>query len=278
LHSDQPEVTTAMNTQATTVKVLFSLDATPLLPVSTRPEQHLVALIDEHSLSAEKFRMLANRLVSVRHSRELKIVHVTSSVVGEGKSLVAANLAVTFARRPRQRVLLLEGDLRKPSLARLLGVGPVSGLGEWWENGSGEEESNPPIYRVDGLQLWLLPAGKTARPTDIMQSPRVPELLSRVAELFDWVIIDSPPLLPVADAGLWARWSDGTLLVVRAGVPPKKALRKGLESLDNARFLGMVLNDAPDQVGGKYYHRYYGLYAHNGKVEAPVAKLLPPKA
>lgn len=267
----------ALNVIAKTPEAVFSLDDAPSLSISPNLADHLVALLDEHTLPAEKFRMLANRVASVRLSRELRIVHVTSSVMGEGKSLVSANLAVTLARRrPDQKVLLLEGDLRKPSLARVFGTNSIPGLGEWWENGL--REGIPPVYRLDGLHLWLLPAGITERPADIMQSPRLPQILADLTKLFDWVVIDSPPLLPVADGGIWARLADGTILVVRAGVPQARAIRKGLESLDNARLIGVVLNDAADRERVQYYNQYYGMYGRTGSgttsaTKTPTVKL-----
>jgi capsular exopolysaccharide synthesis family protein len=186
----------------------------------------------------------------------LKVVQVVSSVVGEGKSTVSANLAVTLARRPGEHVLLLEGDLRRPSLARVLGVKTSPGIGEWWDKGA--PTSGPQLYRINDLRLWLLPSGVTECAGDILLSPRIPALLAGYSQLFDWIIVDSPPLLPLADASLWARWADGTLLVVRAGVPTKGLLQKGLESLDKARLIGVLMNEAPDRDRVKYYDQYYG--------------------
>jgi capsular exopolysaccharide synthesis family protein len=215
-----------------------------------------VALTDEHCLAAEKFRMFSNRLATMRHAHGLKVVQIVSSVVGEGKSTVSANLAVTLARRPGEHVLLLEGDLRRPSLAQVLGIKPLPGLGEWWDKGA--PPSGPQLYRINDLRLWLLPSGVTDCAGDILLSPQIPALLTGYAKLFDWVIVDSPPLLPLADASLWARWVDGTLLVVRTGVPTKSLLQKGLESLDKARLIGVLMNEAPDRDRVRYYDQYYG--------------------
>ena len=226
------------------------------LPASPRPECHLVAMTEERSLPAEKFRMLANRLVSISKERQLRVVQVTSSVVGEGKSTVAANLAVTLARRPNERVLLLEGDLHKPNLSQVLGVKLVPGLGEWWD--SSPQPNLPPLYRINDLRLWFLPAGSTQNAGDMLLSPRIPVLVEAYSKAFDWVVVDSPPLLPLVDAALWARWADGMLLVVRAGMPAKGDLHKGLESLDKARLVGVVLNEAVDKERVHYYDQYYG--------------------
>lgn len=235
----------------------LKLAASPSLLAAPEPVQRLVAVSEEHSLAAEKFRMLANRLASMRGTHDLRVVHVTSSVVGEGKSTVAANLAVTLAQRPNQRVLLLDGDLHRPVLATLFGVVPGPGLGEWWDNRP--QDSLPPLYRINDWRLWLLPAGSVSRPVDLLLSPRISALLAAFAKVFDWVVVDSPPLLPLADAAHWARLADGTLLVVRAGVPPRTAMERGLESLDRARLIGVVLNEAPDVERNKYYYQYYGM-------------------
>lgn len=231
--------------------------------------QRLVALTDPHTAPAEKFSILANRLIAMGRLHPIKVVHITSSIAGEGKSFIAANLAVTLARRPQSRVLLLEGDLRKPSLARLFGLGSAAGLGEWWADG--EAQAAPEFQRVGGLPLWVLPAGKTDCPEDVLHSPRIPELLQKLAHDFDWIIVDSPPLLPVADAVLWARWADGSLVVVRSGEATKKALGAGLESFDHAKLLGFVLNDAPEDLL-PYYRQYYGTKESRG--ESSTALLL----
>jgi capsular exopolysaccharide synthesis family protein len=214
----------------------------------------LVALTDACTVPAEKFSILANRLTVMRNAHHLKVVHITSSVPNEGKSFVAANLAVTLARRPQTRVLLVEGDLRRPALSRVFGQEYASGLGEWWRDGT---VSRPDVFRFGDLPLWLLPAGRTEDPENLLHSPRLPELLAELAEEFDWVILDSPPLLPLADASTWARLADGSLVVVRAGVATRKALQKALESLDRAKLLGFVLNDAAESML-PYYEQYYG--------------------
>jgi len=232
------------------------LASTSFVSASPKADSHLVALTDEHCLAAEKFRMFSNRLASMRSAHQLKVVQVVSSVVGEGKSTVSANLAVTLARRPGEHVLLLEGDMRRPSLSRVLGIKPPAGLGEWWDRGA--PSSGPRLYRVNDLRLWLLPAGVTDCAGDILLSPHIPALLASYTHLFDWIIVDSPPLLPLADAALWARVADGTLLVVRAGIPTKRLLQQGLESLDKAKLIGVLMNEAPDRDRVKYYDQYYG--------------------
>jgi capsular exopolysaccharide synthesis family protein len=225
-----------------------------LLP-AVREESRVVALTEGNTLGAEKFRLLRTRLRNLREHRQLQSLVVTSAVPNEGKTLVAMNLAVSLAKHTGERILLLEGDLRKPMLGQHLGIKALPGVGEWWA--SADEPVTKFIYRFDDLQLWILPAGSAPEdPANILQSSRFLELYKRLSTRFDWIIIDAPPLLPMADVSFWSRQADGMLLVVREGVTPKTVLQKGLETLDNPKIIGIVLNDA-HAVESSYYHHYY---------------------
>src|SRR5262249_59098671 len=134
---------------------------------------------------------LAVRLRQLQHTRPLKKVLITSTIPGEGKSMVAANLACTLARRRQQRTLLIDGDLRRPTLARQFGLGRVPGLSEWFQSGTGPMTN---IYRLDSLGLWFLPAGSAPQnPLELMQSGKISPLMDQLAAWFDWIVIDSPP-------------------------------------------------------------------------------------
>jgi len=221
------------------------------------PDQLLVAVTDEESLGAEKFRVLGARINNLRSQREIKTLLITSGGPGEGKTLVAANLAVILAKRTNQKVLLIEGDLRRPAFERLFGVGPLRGLTHWWK--SSKDSVCHYLYRAAPLPLWILSAGGPAeQPIQILQSKRLTELMGELAGWFDWIIIDSPPLLPLADPNLWARLADGTLLVVRENNTSRKTLEKGLESLDDPKLIGVVLNEAMEVTKSDYYNSYYG--------------------
>jgi capsular exopolysaccharide synthesis family protein len=185
----------------------------------------------------------------------LGVLQVTSSVVGEGKTLTSVNLAMTLATRFAQKVLLAEGDLRKPAVCSLLGLENHAGIGEWWD-APGTPVSDF-LLRIGDTGMCLLPAGNVPYPASVLQSARVAELFADLAKQFDWVIIDTPPLLPMADSNLWSRLSDGTLLVVRKGAVSRAALKKAVESLDNPKLVGIVLNDASDYDRVNYYDQYY---------------------
>jgi protein-tyrosine kinase len=222
----------------------------------------LVALTDPQSLGAEKFRALVARLESLRQreKRELKSLQITSSVINEGKSLVAANLAVTLVKHFGYRVLLVEGDLHRPSLTTLLGLTNLEGINQWWDGREDDKETDPRIYKLDDMPLWLLSAGSTCdQPSQILQSARFAESFARLAGGFDWIVVDSTPMSPTVDVNLWSRLVDGSLLVVREGVTPVKALQMGVKGLDNPKWLGVVLNEASEFDRVNYTDQYYGV-------------------
>src|ERR1700689_952588 len=219
------------------------LERCPVLQVSIPADTRLVVVGKEESLAAEKFRFLGVRLRQLRQTRPLKKILITSSIPQEGKSTVAANLACTLARRRQQKTLLLEGDLRRPTIAQKFGMGRVPGLSEWLR---GETESMN-IYRLEALGLWVLPAGSAPEnPLELIQSGNLSPTMEQLTAWFDWVIIDSPPLLPLADTSIWARLADGVLLVTRKGVTEKQQLQRGLETLEPAKLLGALVNGSTE--------------------------------
>ena len=224
------------------------------LPVVVTPETRLVSLMEQESLAAEKFRFLGVRLRQLQQTRQLKKVLITSTLPEEGKSLVSANLAAILARRKQQKVLLLEGDLRRPVIARQIGHPQLPGITEWLHDSSSPINN---IYHLDGPGHWFLPAGRPPEnPLELMQTGKLHSLLEQLTASFDWIIIDSPPLLPLADTSVWARFADGVLLVVREGKTEKRQLQRGLAALDTSRLLGMVVNSCSGTDNKNYYSRY----------------------
>jgi protein-tyrosine kinase len=232
------------------------LDNVISVKVKVTPSSRLVALSEPQSLGAEKFRALVTRLENLRHQKEMKSLQITSSVINEGKTLVAANLAVTFAKHSRSKVLLLEGDLHRPSLAGFLGLNDVSGLSHWWSEQAADITHS--LLQLNDMPLWFLSAGVvTEQPSHILQSTRFAEAFNQLSGSFDWIVVDSTPMLPGADANLWSRVVDGTLLVVRERVASVRALQKGLESLDNLKLIGTVLNEASESERTGHADQYY---------------------
>ena len=230
------------------------LEEFPSLEVCVEPSSRLVFLTEPESLAAEKFRFLGVRMRQLQQSRPIKKVLVTSTIAEEGKSTVSANLAGVLARRKRHKVLLIEGDLRRPVLAKQFGLGKLAGLTEWLRSDS-EEVSN--IYHLNGPDFCLMPAGHPPEnPLELLQSGRISALMGRLSPLFDWIIIDSPPLLPLADTTVWKRLTDGALLVVREGTTERTPLQRSLEILKKTDLFGVVLNSSSNGNHQNYYQRY----------------------
>lgn len=224
------------------------------LPVSLPPDSKLICLTAQESFGAEKFRFLGVRLRQLQQTRPLKKLLITSTIPEEGKTTIAANLAAILARKQQPRILLLEGDLRRPSLSTQFGLGKLPGLSEWLQ---GESRPIQHIYRLEGPNLWLLPAGRPPEnPLELMQSGRLSELLKQLSTWFDWIVIDSPPILPLADTSVWARLADGILLVTREGTTKKRMLQQGLQALEQTKLLGAVVNSSANTDHTNYYQRY----------------------
>jgi capsular exopolysaccharide synthesis family protein len=224
------------------------------LPVSLPQDSKLVCLTAQESFGAEKFRFLGVRLRQLQQTRPLKKLLITSTIPEEGKSTVSANLATILARRQQPKILLLEGDLRRPSLSKQFGLGRLPGLSEWLQ---GEPRPIEHIYRLEGPNLWFLPAGRPPEnPLELMQSGRLSELLNQLSGWFDWIIIDSPPILPLADTSVWARLADGILLVTREGTTKRRMLQRGLQALEQSKLLGAVVNSSANTDHSNYYQRY----------------------
>lgn len=228
----------------------------PSATVTATLESRFVALTHPRSLGAEKFRALATRLENLRQQKEFKSLQVTSAVINEGKTLVAANLAVTLAKHSGSKVLLVEGDLHRPTLASLLVSTQLRGLSHWWTGP--DEDLTHYIYKLNDLPLWFLSAGVPSEaPSQILQSVRFAAAFAKFAASFDWIVVDSTPMSPIVDVNLWSRLVEGTLLVVREGVTPTNDLKKGLAGLDNPKLLGVVLNEASEFDHLKYEGQYY---------------------
>jgi capsular exopolysaccharide synthesis family protein len=224
--------------------------------ISASPKSRLVAFTDPNSLGAEKFRALATRFDHLRNQRQFRSFQVTSSAINEGKSLVAANIAITLAQYSGSKTLLVEGDLHRPTLENSLGLSGTRGLIHWWSDGAADLGKY--VHQVNGMPLWFLPAGGPYdQPSDLLRSARFVKAFGQLAGQFEWTVVDSAPMLPTVDVNLWSRLLDGTLLVVREGKTPVKVLKNGLKALDHPKLVGVVVNDATgfDQVN--YKNQYY---------------------
>ena len=239
--------------EATMVVATFA-SAKALLPAPTA-DSRLVCLTDQGGLAAEEFRVLGLKLRHVRERRKLKRIVITSSGPEEGKSLIAANLALNQSRSKVLNTLLIDGDLRRPALGTRFGFN--RNLPGFSEVLRGERQLSDVVYKIDGSGLWFIPAGVTPEnPMDLMQSGRLQQLFEQLETFFHWIIIDTPPVLPLADTPLLMRLADGVLLVTREGVCDKKQLEKAVETIDHSTMLGVVVNSCHSLDQKDYYARY----------------------
>ena len=221
----------------------------PILPIQSK----LVCFTQSESLASEKFRFLATRLRHMQQKRTLKRLVITSSVTGEGKSMVAGNLACALAGG-RQRVLLIEGDLRRPSLGQQLGLRELPGLSQLLQNAGGEHGN---IAALENFGLCVLLAGDFHNnPLEFMEQGKLSALLDKLEADFDWMVIDSPPILPLADTSIWVRLADAVMLVTRPSVTPKRQLQRALEAIEQSKLLGAVLNASAEATTNHYYYHY----------------------
>jgi protein-tyrosine kinase len=210
----------------------------------------------EIPIGAEQFRTLRSRLYRIRESKPLNTLLVTSSTPGEGKTFVAANLAQALVRQHGCRVLLADADMRAPRLHQILGVPAGPGLAEYLQGGRTELEV---MQKGMDEELYFIQAGShVTHPAELISNGGLKQLLARVAGLFDWIIFDSPPVLPVSDAVVLATMCDGVLFVVRAGITPAAVSQKACHQLQDANIVGVVLNSADDSVGSGSYYQYSG--------------------
>lgn len=231
------------------------LDHCRSISVPVTADSRLVVHTEKDSAATEAFRLLSVRLRHIRKDRTLRKVLITSTVPSEGKSTIAANLACALATSRDEKVLLLEADIRRPSLTEAFRLSDHLGLCDWLQNKSTLLEG---IYRLDGPGFWILPAGRVAaNPLALLQSPRFPLALDELQLWFDWIIIDTPPILPLADTSVVSKMADGILLVTRRGKTEKKLMERGIEAIEKSKLLGAVLNSS-NKHHKDYY--YYGSY------------------
>lgn len=208
----------------------------------------------------EQYRKLAATLHHSQVQRGIKVVMMASAVTGEGKTLTTTNLALTFSQSYRRRVLVIDADLRRPSIHEVFQVPNVSGLNDGLKN---KEEQKLSLVEISPC-LTLLTAGRpNPDPMSGLVSDRMRRIIQEAAASFDWVLIDTPPVALLPDANLLAAMVDVALLVVRAGACPYALVERAVEAVGRDRIVGVVLNAVEESAlrngfNSHYYNYYYG--------------------
>ncbi len=221
---------------------------------------------------SEQFRTLRSRLYQMRSAQQLRTLLVTSSVPAEGKTFVTNNLAQAIVRQPDRRALIIDADLRCSRLHVPLGAPASPGLTDYLR---GEVDELAIIQHGLEGNLCFIPGGNAVtNPSELLSNGRMKVLLDRVKPVFDWVIMDSAPLLPVADSSLLADLVDGVLLVVRAGQTPVETAQRACQELQGRNIVGVVLNAVgPQHAYGAYYSSSYGYgYGYGHSVDPNAAQ------
>jgi protein-tyrosine kinase len=228
------------------------------------PAMLLFASADDDNPGKEVFRTLRTRLYQVRAVQPLRTVLITSALPGEGKTFVTSNLAQSLVRQRERRTLIIDADLRLSALHVPLGADSAPGLSDYL---LGELDEFAVMQRGRDENLFLIAGGKAiANPTELLANGRFEQLLERLAPVFDWILIDSPPTIPVSDSSIIAKYSDGVLMVVRAGSTPFDLAQKACEAFHDRPLLGAVLNRAEARAGyGGYYNQSYPANGHKDR-------------
>lgn len=244
----------------------FALDLSSVRATHWSPDLRQLPALLERGPAVEQFRSLRSRIYELRDIKPLKSILISSGMPQEGKSFVAANLAISLARNKNAKVLLIDGDMRRYTLHQLLGCEAEPGLADYLGGRSTivEVMQRPEAasvtaaagVRVGGLASLTFIAGGNGgdRAADLSNNNRFGDLMAAAAPHFDWIVVDSSPVLPVSDAVNLSRHCDGVLLVARGGLTEYADAQRSLQELKGANVLGFVLNAAqkPAQVGTYY--------------------------
>lgn len=205
-------------------------------------DDHLVSLLQPTSFAAEQYRAVRLAIENFRHERGTRVVAVASPGRGDGRTMTALNLAGALAQSADARVVLLEADLRHPTVARYLGLPASRGLSAWLLDAAMPVDEL--LQRPPTVAFTVIPAGAaSSMPYELLKSPRLASLLADLRERFDYVVVDTPPVLPFPDVGILRDVIDGVVLVARAHRTPRETLRDSLTVVGRQRALGLVFND-----------------------------------
>lgn len=234
------------------------LDKVQEVAFNPAPEAHLIDATRPHEAPTEEFRTLRTRLNHLQSLQPIHSVVVTSPSPAEGKSLAAVNLALAQSHLAGNLTLLADFDFRRPIVHNLFQIERSPGVTDYLLGKAALEDT---IKRIAGTNLYVMPAGEAViNPLELLNLQEVRVLIQNLPKLFNWVILDSPPLLFAADANLLSTMSDGAIIVVRIGYTTVDSITRAMQSLCQNNVLGIVANGARrGELYSKYtyYHSYY---------------------
>jgi capsular exopolysaccharide synthesis family protein len=225
--------------------------------VESKIDPKVVSFYEPMSPVSEQYRMLRTNLLALNTKRPVKAVAITSAIHNEGKSISAANLAISMAQDlNKKKILLVDADLRKSKIHKYLGLKPEIGLSDILSNGTNADDA---FISISGIEnLIILPAGKLPKnPAELIGSMKFKNLISQLKEKYDYIILDTPPVVPVTDAGLIGSEVDGVIMVIQAGRTQKGVIKhgEGLLRQANAKLLGYIVTNIQYHVPA-YIYRY----------------------
>ena len=221
---------------------------------SARVEPHLVAISQPHSPYTEQFRSLRTQLLQAGERQQMRAIVITSAGVGEGKTLTALNLAWMLAQTEGVRALFIDSDLRQPCATEYLGIDVPIGLSDVL---GGDVSTKEAIVRLDPAGLYLLPGGKARDDVaELLSGPSYARLLAEVRRMFDYIVIDAPPLGVFTDANVLTDRADSALIVVRSGKTRYTLIDRLLEQIPRKKLFGVVLNHVDEQFDESAYYYY----------------------
>ena len=234
------------------------LDQVEEVPFRAATDSLLIDVSRPHEAPMEEFRTLRTRLNHMKTLQPIHSIVITSASPAEGKSLSAANLALAQAHLAGNQTLLADFDFRRPIVHTLFGVDRSPGITDYL---LGKIPLHRAIHKISGTNLYVMPAGEAViNPLELLNLREVKQMLDCLPSLFNWIVLDSPPLLFAADAALLGTLCHGTLLVVRIGHTTIDSVTRAMQSLCNNNVLGIVVNGARrGELYSKYtyYHSYY---------------------
>ena len=260
------------------------LSVAPVVRLEGEPldgvDEHLVSLMTPASSEAEQYRALRHIVEQLHRTANLQVIAVSSPGAGDGKTITAINLAGALAQASEARVLLVDADLRRPAVGRLLTLGETNGadlVGAILDPALTLDriaQPRPPF------NLSVIAAGQAPpSPYEVLKSPRLGELVQEARRAYDYVVLDTPPLTPIQDCRVIGTWVDSFLVVVTAHRTPRRLVEEALTTLDHTKVLGIVFNQ-DDRLASARYSRYYGVHddpqhlSSNGDSLAGVRRVL----